>query len=51
MSNAKKQLKYWNRRTEENHYCCSKYGFFFHNYDELRDFSNNSDYFSLEEEL
>lgn len=43
MNNIKKQIRYWNQRNEENHYCCSKYGYLFHNHDELREFSNEND--------
>ena len=51
MNKTKKQLMYWNQKTEEQQYYCSKYGYLFHNSDELKDFSNNSDYFSLDSEI
>jgi len=50
MNNTKEQLIYWKQNTERNYYCCSKYGYLFHSYNELRDFSNNNDYFSLDNE-
>ncbi len=51
MNNIKNQLRNWNKKMEEKNYCCSKCGYLFHNYDELRDFSNNNDYFSLGDEI
>ncbi len=51
MNKNKKQLMYWNQKTEEPQYYYSKNGYLFHNYDELKEFSNNNDYFPLDFEL
>ncbi len=51
MNTTKKQLMHRNQKTEERQYYYSKCGYFFHNYDELKEFSNNSDYFPLDFEI
>lgn len=51
MNSFKKQKKFRNQKIEEKHYRYLQYGYYFHNYAELRDFDNNIDDFSLDGDL
>ncbi|MHA1489678.1 MAG: hypothetical protein ACTSRI_08485 [Promethearchaeota archaeon] len=50
MNRFKKQLRNWNQNVEEKYYCCLQYGYLFHDYVELRDFDNNIDDFSSDDD-
>jgi len=50
----KQIVKYWHQKEntfEKIQYCCSQSGFFFHDSMELGQFSNEDDFFNLNEEI
>ena len=51
MNSFKKQIRDRNQKIEDDQYRYLQYGYYFHNYAELRDFNNNIDDFSLDDDL